>query len=129
MTDDTLSRLVRWYAVTWMEEADGIDRLHDPHPGPSDLTGAPEWSARFRAYITDASDSLDDGGNYRKPMHAALYNVRRSNPLNYTLLTRLRETWDPELAAWRSGIAPDKAVVTMLGALRALRRTYQIRAY
>ena len=124
MTDSALDQLVRWYAIEWMDEASGVEQLHDPHPGPGDLTGAPEWSQRFRHYILDPADSIDEQGFYRKPLRAALLAVAKTDTDHYRVLTKLRETWDAERTGWRCGVDE----VAILAALRNLRRLYQVRA-
>ena len=115
---------MRWYAMEWMAEADGIDRLHEPHPGPGDRLGAPEWSPRFKSYLLAPADSIDEAGYYTKPLHAALFAVAKDNAAHYRLLTRLRETWDPELARLRAGVEPQ----VVLEALHNLRRLYLAKA-
>ncbi len=119
-----LDRLIRWYAAAWQAEADGIDRLHEPHPGPDDLTGAPEWTSQFRSFLYAKADAIDEEGWYRRPLRAALMAVAYNDADHYQLLTRLRSEWDIEDAA---GYGPD-ASDRMLGALRNLRRLYQERA-
>lgn len=111
-----------------MDEASGIDRLHESNPGPADLTGAPKWTQAFAHYIIDPADAVDDHGYYRKPLHAALLAVAKADLSHYRLLTRLRESWDAELTGIRCGIRPEHAPGAMLSALRNLQRLYQVRA-
>lgn len=125
---EELSRLVRWYATEWLGETSGIDRLHAPHPGPGDLSGAPEWSGKFKAFLLSPADRSDEGGYYLHPLRAALFAVGQNDADHYQLLAALRVSWDADLAAWRCGVHPDQAHDAMLAALRNLRRLYALRA-
>lgn len=127
MTEE-LDRLIRWYATEWLGEADGISRLHEPHPGPADLTGAPEWSGPFKAFILSPADACSEDGYYSRPLRAALFAVGQNDAAHYRLLTALRVSWDADLAAWRCGVHPEQAQHAMLAALRNLRRLYALRA-
>lgn len=125
---EELGRLVRWYATEWLGEASGIDRLHEPHPGPWDLTGAPEWSGPFKAFLLSPADRVNEEEYYLHPLRAALLAVGHNDTGHYRLLSALRVSWDTDLAAWRCGVHPDQAHDAMLAALRNLRRLYALKA-
>lgn len=121
-----LERLIAWYAAAWLAEAEGIEQLHYGVNvvEDKDQTGAPAWTPEFKGFIFANGQTTDEEGWYRRPLRAALLSVAMNDAGHYSLLSRLRGTWDVEEAA---GYGPD-AEERMLGALRNLRRLYQERA-
>lgn len=125
---ESLPDLLAWFRAAWAEEMPA--RIHERGVEPQSVLGTPKLAGAFRAYMdahpmqTDHDPRLDvdeRGAARVRPIHAALWQMRRRWPLSARFLFALAWTgaeWQDVALAW--GMLPEVGHRFTIDALRHL---------